>query len=98
MKNLSGFDSFSYLLFPVNQFHPDAVFPVQMLGCMLGRIDRTVLAARTSEANLEMSKPSFQIAFHMSIHQRIGMFQKTENLTVLFRKRITGSSLPVNGL
>ena len=62
MKNLSGFESFSYLLFPVNQFHPDAVFPVQMLGCMLGRIDRTVLAARTSETNLEMSKPSFQTA------------------------------------
>ena len=47
----------------------------QMLGQMLGAVDRTMLSAGTSEANLQMSELPLNETLHMIIHHVVDIVQ-----------------------
>lgn len=71
---------------------------MQMLGQMLGGIDAAVTAARTSESKHQVGKTAPEVTRHMGIRQFVDAVQERQNLSVLFQKRMTGSSKPVRAL
>lgn len=64
----------------------DAVFLFEVLGEMLGAIDRTVLTAGTTESDLQMREIAFYKSLHMMVNQLIYSIQEGQYFTVLLQK------------
>lgn len=58
----------------------------QMLGQMLGAVDRTMLSAGTSEANLQMSELPLNETLHMIIHHVVDIVQELRDTTVVLKE------------
>ena len=82
----------------MHQVHLHAEFLVQVLGKMLCRIYGAVLTACTAETYGQAGETAFHISFYGCIHQGVYVLEEDGNFSVLFKKRITGSSRPVKGL
>ena len=70
----------------MHQFHSYTEFLVQVLGHVLGRINRTVLATGASEAHRKVAESTLNVTLHGCIHQGVSIFQEWEYLTVVFQE------------
>ena len=73
-------------LFAMSEVDADAIFLVQMLGEVLGTIDRTVLAACATEGEHQVGKAALDVAFHVGIGQTIDAVQEGQNLAIVLQK------------
>ena len=64
----------------------DPLFYIRLFGHVLGRIDRTMLAACATETDHQICESAVHIAFDGGTHNFVGMFQELRDLSVFFKE------------
>ena len=59
---------------------------VEVFGEVLGGIDATVLAAGTSEGELEVGESTLDVALHMEIGEAVDAVEEGEDFAILFKE------------
>ena len=70
----------------MRDMHLDAELLVEMLGEMLGTVDRAVLTTRAAEAEHQMGEAALDIARHMLVGKGVDMVEELKNLAVVLQE------------
>ena len=70
----------------MDEMNGDVIFLLQVLGQVLGTIDRTVLSAGTTESDLQVDEIALDEPLHMMVDKGIDGVQEGEYLAVLLEE------------
>jgi hypothetical protein len=70
----------------MNEMDSNVILLFQMLGEVLGAINRAVLTACTTESDLKMRETAFEETLRVVIHKRVNGLEEGENLTIFLKK------------
>ena len=79
------------VLFAMGEVDADAIFPVEVLGEVLGAIDGTMLAACAAEGEHEVGEAALEVALDVMIGEAIDAVEEGEDLAVVLQETDDGS-------
>ncbi len=78
-------------LLAMGEVDANAIFPVEMLGEVLGAIDGAMLTACAAEGEHEVGEAALEVALNMMIGEAIDAVEEGEDLAVVLKEADDGS-------